>query len=309
MINKIQIKFILITMFVILIIVGMIFSIVSYENYKITHRPVVDAHGQLIRYDLDRDYNNATVRAFKFTILYLFLISILITIYSRRILGPVITSIEKQKKFITNASHELKTPLAVVTADLDVLEMTVGEENEWVNSIRKQVTRLDVLVKSMLTLSHIEDGKKKLETSTFPVNDILKEQINDLKILAKDKKIVFEPKEEVLMEADKDLINQLIIILLDNAIKYTPDGGLIEVKTSKRGRKLAEFEIANTVENPKINTKKLFDRFYREDESHNHENKGYGIGLSIAKSIVDLHKGKIYSGINKKEMIYFRIII
>lgn len=208
---------------------------------------------------------------------------------------------------MTNASHEFKTPLAVVTADIDVLEMTVGEDNEWLQSIKNQIKRLDTLTKTLLTLANVQDGKARLQTSKFSITKVINEVIDELKILIGERKIVFENQADVMINADKNMIKQLVNILFDNAIKYTEEDGEIIIKTSKKGR-VAKFEISNTCENAEnIDTKKLFERFYREDQSRS-KKQGYGIGLSIAQSIVDIHKGKISTGV-RKGMIYFRVTI
>ena len=216
---------------------------------------------------------------------------------------------EKQKQFITNASHELKTPLAVITADIDVLEMSVGEENEWLQSIKSQTNRLNTLIKSLLNLANVEEGKNKLEITEFSITDIVSEEIKDFKSLLQDKKIEFDNTKNILINADINMIKQVIVILIDNAIKYTPDNGTIKIDVEKQGKK-TKLEVCNTCENIKnINVNRVFDRFYRDDKSRNKKKEGYGIGLSIAKSIVDVHRGKISAYINEDDMICFKIIL
>lgn len=234
---------------------------------------------------------------------------IIASILSKRLLKPIIESIEKQKQFITNASHEFKTPLAVITSDLDILELTIGEENEWIQSIKNQVERLSILVKSLLNLANVQEGKNKLDITCFSLTDIIIQEINNFKLLAQDKKIVFDDSENININGDQNLIKQLIVILLDNAIKYTPKGGTIKINTEIQGKQ-TKFEVCNDNDNLKnINTKRLFDRFYRDDKSRNKEKEGYGIGLSIAKAIADVHKGKINVYVNNEQMICFRVLI
>ncbi len=196
----------------------------------------------------------------------------------------------------------------MVTADIDILEMMIGEDNEWLQSIKNQMNRLNTLTKTLLTLANIQDGKASLETSKFSVNEVISEVLDELKILMGNRKIVFDKTVDVTMTADRNMIKQLVNILFDNALKYTEEDGEIVISTQKRG-KIARFEIANTCENVKdIDTGKLFERFYREDKSRS-KKEGYGIGLSIAQSIVGIHKGKISSGVRKNGMIYFRVAI
>ena len=234
---------------------------------------------------------------------------ILLIVTSKKILRPLTESVDKQKQFITNASHELKTPLAVINADIDVMEMTLPEENEWLFSIKKQVSRLDILVKSLLNLASVEEGRKRLNISEFSMTEVVKEEINDFKSLLIDKNVEFNDSQDYFVKADKELIKQVIVILIDNAIKYTTENGLIKIMLEYKGKEL-RFEIANTCDNPEdIDTNQIFDRFYRNDKSRNSKKKGFGIGLSIAKSIIDIHKGKISAFVNKEKQMCFRVIL
>ena len=285
-----------------------VYGFFSKYKYKITNINreklivFVDCQMQL------QSFKIATLKSLSVTGLALIVIFIALIIASKKILNPVFKSIEKQKNFITNASHEIKTPLSVIKADIDILELTVGENNEWLNSIKNQTNRLDTLTKTLLTLANIQDGKASLETSKFSINELIDGVLEERKLLIEDRKIIFNKTTDVFAIADKNMINQLINILFDNAIKYTQKDGEIEIITQKKG-KFAKIEIANTCENVKeIDTRRLFDRFYREDKSRS-EKEGYGIGLSIAQSIVGIHKGKINAGLRKNGMIYFRIII
>lgn len=255
------------------------------------------------------NFKNALNKSFFILICGWIIIFIIVTTLSRRVLKPIISNIEKQKQFITNASHELKTPLAVVNADIDVLEMTLGEENEWLKSIKNQTNKLNMLIRSLLNLANIEEERTKLERTNFSITDVINEEINNIKPLLQNRHIVFDKANQVNMYADINLIRQIVVILLDNAIKYTEDNGTIKIKM-KKSSKSAEVVIANTCNNfGKINTNKLFDRFYRDDLSRNKKKDGYGIGLSIAKSIVEIHKGKIISYINKENMVCLKFVI
>ncbi|MBR3324868.1 MAG: HAMP domain-containing histidine kinase [Clostridia bacterium] len=262
--------------------------------------------------DCDRMINYLVTTINRSTLFILVAVTIIfigVTTFSKKILKPMIENIERQRQFVTNAGHELKTPLAVIKADIDVLEMTVGEENEWITSIKNQSNRLNTLIRNLLNLANTEEGVVSIEKTEFFIADVIDEQIKDFKALLQDKKIKFDNKNKIKMNADIDMIKQLIIILLDNARKYTPEGGRILIKTSKQGKK-TKIEIANECDNPDtIKVNKLFERFYREDKSRNQKKEGYGIGLSIAKSIVDLHNGKISAEITKDKMINFKIII
>ena len=251
------------------------------------------------------------IKSITIIIIGLIFMFLIVSELAKIILKPIIANIENQKLFITNAGHELKTPLAVIMADVDVLEMTIGNDNEWINSIKSQSNRLNVLIKSLLSLSNIEAGKQEFTTTQFSLTKTIKESVQDFKALLQNKNVIFDDSKDVLVNADLNMIKQLITIFLDNSIKYTPDNGTIEIELEKlRKGKGTKMEFLNTCENPRsINTKKLFDRFYRGDKSRNKTKEGYGIGLSIAKSIVDIHKGKISAFITKDERICFRVII
>lgn len=239
----------------------------------------------------------------------LIVVFILVSVLSKKALTPIIENIERQKQFITNAGHELKTPVAVIMANADVMEMTSTENIEWIKSIKKQALRLDGLIKSLLNLANIEENKLKTNYTQFSITELIKEQIEDFKAITKDRNIIYENKDDISIYADINRIKELITILLDNALKYSQENGKIEIKVEKQGKNV-KIQFANTCENIKnINTKKIFDRFYRVDKSRSKSKEGYGIGLSIAKSIVESHKGKITTEINKENMICFTIII
>ena len=155
----------------------------------------------------------------------------------------------------------------------------------------------------------MEENKLKANYTQFSITELINEQIQDFKAITKERKIIYESKNEILLYADINRIKELITILLDNALKYTPENGKIEIKVEKQGKNV-KIQFANTCENVKnINTKKIFDRFYRVDKSRSKSKEGYGIGLSIAKSIVESHKGKITAEINKENMLCFTIIL
>lgn len=282
-----------------------------YGNYK--YRITQDEEEKLIIFlDCSMQLNNfqsTTEKSVLIIAIGLLIVFLCISVLSKRVLAPMIKNIEKQKQFVTNAGHELKTPLAVIMANTDILEMTSKENNELIISIKKQAQRLDTLIKSLLNLANVEERRMEMNHTEFCVTDLIQEEIKEFGALAQDKQIIYDVKQDIKMKVKRDSIKELITILLDNAIKYTPNEGKIEIKVEKQGKSV-KMQFMNTCENSKnIHTTKIFDRFYREDQSRSKTKEGYGVGLSIAKSIVDIHKGKITAEITKEDMICFTVII
>ena len=214
---------------------------------------------------------------------------ILVILVSKKVIAPIQETYIKQKQFITGASHELKTPLAIISSNADVLEMEHGD-SKWTNNIHNQVERLSSLVNSLVVFSRMEE-KDSVERAQFNLTEALKSRIEDFNELANFQKkyIVTDIDSALNYYGEKDSIVQLMDILLENAIKYAPEGGDILI-TLKKNRRNAIMKISNKAEVKKGDLSKVFDRFYRLDESRNSAIKGYGIGLSMAQLIVEKHK-------------------
>ena len=217
---------------------------------------------------------------------------VLVIFFSRLVMKPIADTYAKQKRFITDSSHEIKTPLAVIAANTEVIEMVNGE-SEWTQSITKQVERLTNLTKSMTALARMDEEGFKLDKTKFNLSDALVDTVATFGVVAeqKDISLTSEIEDGIFYEGDEKLIRQLISILMDNAVKYCD--GVIKVSLKKAKGKV-KFSVYNTATN--LDTKNLdhfFDRFYRADASRNKAIEGFGIGLSSAKSIVDLHQGNI----------------
>ena len=223
-----------------------------------------------------------------------FLSVLLLMIFlSARIVKPFSENYEKQKRFITDAGHELKTPLTIIDADAEVLEMDIGK-NEWLNDIQTQTKHLAQLTNSLILLSRMEE-QPQTEKIEFPISDLVEETAETFQTLAKkyNKTISSCIQPMLSIKGDEKAIRQLVTILLDNAVKYADDGGRIEVSL-KRQKNMVYLGVFNTVDSiSQENLLHLFDRFYRADRSRNSQTGGYGLGLSIASAIVNAHKGKI----------------
>ncbi|WP_314160134.1 HAMP domain-containing sensor histidine kinase [uncultured Gemella sp.] len=231
---------------------------------------------------------------------------ILVILVSKKVIAPIQETYIKQKQFITGASHELKTPLAIISSNADVLEMEHGD-SKWTNNIHNQVERLSSLVNSLVVFSRMEE-KDSVERAQFNLTEALKSRIEDFNELANFQKkyIAIDIDSGLNYYGEKDSIVQLMDILLENAIKYAPEDSDILV-CLKKNRKNAILKVSNKADVKKGDLSKVFDRFYRLDESRNSTIKGYGIGLSMAQLIAEKHRETIraYSpedGVFKIEM-------
>lgn len=231
---------------------------------------------------------------------------IMIILISKKVIAPIQETYIKQKQFITGASHELKTPLAIISSNADVLEMENGN-SKWTNNIHNQVDRLTSLVNSLVVFSRMEE-RDAVERVSFDLTEVLQSRIADFNELANFQKkyIVTNITSNLNYYGEKESIIQLMDILLENSIKYAPENSDILVSLEKN-RKYAILKVSNKADVKKGDLSKVFDRFYRLDESRNSTIKGYGIGLSMAQLIAEKHKETIRAyapedGIFKIEM-------
>lgn len=220
------------------------------------------------------------------------LMLLLVILLSKKTIAPVARSIEKQKQFVTNAGHEIKTPLAIILANTDAMELHNGE-NKWSRNIRAQTLRLSGLMQNLLMLAKMDESSTKLPMCSFDISTAAEDTVNAFIEPAALKGVMIEQdiQKGLQLNGNRDSIVQLITVLLDNAVKYTESGGTISAKLSGNDKNIA-LSIANTCE-PIDHPEKLFDRFYRGDSARTQKNGGYGIGLSVAQAIAELHKGTI----------------
>ncbi len=233
--------------------------------------------------------------------LILFLVSLgvfilLVSALSGKAIEPFVENANKQKRFITNASHELKTPLAIISANTELQEMLTGE-TEWSQSTKEQTQRLTDLINQLVNLARLEE-QPDLVLSEVNFSEIAQDAAEDFKgpIVKDGKVLVLTIQPDIKVKAEAKSLFELVNILVDNATKYCDPGGCVEVKLSRHGnlRRRARLEVSNTYLAGKgIDYSRFFDRFYRQDSSHNSQTKGYGIGLSMAESMVKIFKGKL----------------
>ncbi|MBQ9414090.1 MAG: HAMP domain-containing histidine kinase [Clostridia bacterium] len=211
-----------------------------------------------------------------------------------KIVAPIAESYEKQKRFISDAGHEIKTPLTIINANVDLLESD-GEKEE-LTDIRQQTKRLTELTNNLIFLSKMEEAEHTLQKIAFPLSDLVEETASSFRALAASRSLQLETDitPQMTMNGSPDAIRQLVSILLENAVKYSPEGGAVTLTLAPH-RKAAVLMVRNTAVNPvnDADLPHLFDRFYRTDTSRNSGTGGHGIGLSIAKAIVDAHGGAI----------------
>lgn len=194
-----------------------------------------------------------------------------ILFFSGKITRPVTESYEKQKRFITDAGHEIKTPLAIIRADTEVLEMDLGE-SEWSSDIKKQTKRLELITNDLIFLSRLEEAGNSLQMVRLPFSDIVAQEAASFTSLMKTQNRIFQCDIQpmVSLTGDEKSIRQLVNILMDNALKYSPPHGLISLIVKKQGKQI-RLALYNTTEKPipKDRLAILFDRFYRVDSSRN----------------------------------------
>lgn len=220
---------------------------------------------------------------------------LLLLVLSKRIIRPVAESYEKQRRFITDAGHELKTPLTIIGADLDLVEPELAG-NEWLRDIRCQVRRLTGLTQDLIYLSRMEEETPPVQPIPFPLSDVTEEMAQSFQgpARAQEKALTLSIQPMLSCTGDEKAIRQLLSILLDNALKYTPHGGEIAVSLKREGRG-TRLAVSNTIAQPmdQETLERLFDRFYRADQSRSSQTGGYGLGLSIVRSIAAAHRGKV----------------
>ena len=232
------------------------------------------------------------------SLILLFFISIYFT---NKAINPLEATFRKQKQFIADASHELRTPLTIIKTNVSLLrenEMeTIHSQKKWINYIDSQAGRMSTLINEMLSLANLDANKKKEERININLSKMLRDSLLVFEVVIFEKGLILEEdlSDNIFIKGEQNQIKKLISILIDNAIKYTNNNGKITVSLINERNK-AKLIIRNTGEGiEKEHLEKIFERFYRVDDSRDRGTGGYGLGLSIAKAIVEEHKGKIHA--------------
>jgi signal transduction histidine kinase len=218
---------------------------------------------------------------------------------ANRALIPIRVSLDKQQQFVSDASHELRTPLSVIQAHTELLlrhpDHTVEQDSKHISTVLQEARRMSKLVGGLLTLARSDSNQLELELKPVRFDRIVQESVNKMQMLAEVKDVILhaEIDASVPMNADEERLHQLLVTVLDNAIKYTPEGGVIRVVCRKLAHSV-HLEVEDTgIGIAPESLPHVFDRFYRGDKSRTRQEGGTGLGLAIAKWIVESHGGKI----------------
>lgn len=237
------------------------------------------------------------------------LMLLLVRVLSRRAIAPIAANMERQKQFVTNAGHELKTPLAIILANTDALELYTGE-SKWTRNIRTQTQRLSGLMQNLLTLSRMDEIGTELPLGPLDFTALVGEKLKEFAQPAQSKGIALVTElAPVTVKGNRETLAQLLGILLDNAVKYTPEGGRICLRLGTEGGR-AVLRQSNTIreEEREEDPERLFDRFYRADKARTQKTAGgYGIGLSAARALAQANRGEIGAVYEEGNNIVFTV--
>ena len=255
-------------------------------------------------------FHNFLILSIFISLAGIFFIFILVVLLSKHAIRPISEAYDKQKQFVTNAGHEIKTPLSVIETCTDVIELDTGE-SKWTQGIHEQVQRLNKLTQGLVSLAKMDEGSSRPEMSDFDLSGAVYDSLEPFSLIAEKKGLHFEMEidEGIVLYGNEKSIRQLVSILADNAIKYTSAGGAIHFALHRMGRHIV-LEGRNTTEGL-ISGKQnqMFERFYRGDASRSSQTKGYGLGLSIAQMIVGAHGGKIEAESHENDMFVITVTI
>ncbi|MBQ9968232.1 MAG: HAMP domain-containing histidine kinase [Oscillospiraceae bacterium] len=279
------------------------------EGYKFAVKE--DGEGQILFFmntsEQRESFRSVLIVSCAIAVLCWLLLLGIVTLLSGRVIRPVLAGMEKQKQFITNAGHEMKTPLAIIHSNNDTMALIHGE-NKYNAHIRRQTKRLDGLMSGLLTLARL-DEEVSLPVEPVNVSEIMSEMLLSFAEAAQMQGLCFRAQIEpdIVMQTNGGSFRQLLTILLDNALKYTPDGGDVCVSLARAGKRI-RLSAENTcggVQEP--DPERLFERFYRGDAARTQsgEASGYGIGLSAARAICEALGGTLRADYPTADTIRF----
>lgn len=248
---------------------------------------------------LERNHNidairNTVASSALFSGIGLSVMLVLLVAISFWVTQPVKVCYDKQQQFVTSASHELGTPLTVIKADADILQLD-DPDNEWLCDIQKQIEQLTEMTHRLTTLAKMDEQKNKIKRIVFPLSDLAEDAAMSYRALAQAEEkhfsVIIEP--DLVYNGEENMIRQLMTILLDNAFKYCPSCGVVDLSVKKVSQGIQISVCNNTQGLGTDDLSRIFDRFYRAKQVTDSGKKGYGLGLSIAEAIIKAHKSKI----------------
>ncbi len=280
----------------------------DHYRYKISDTP----WGKTVVF-VDGSMNRATTRTLLLTagsvlVVSMAVILLLIVLLSRRAVQPMAESYEKQKQFVTDANHELKTPLTLILTNLDILEAETGR-NEWLDDIRTEGQQMSSLVNQLTALSRLDEDQPNLLKNDVLFSEMVKDTVSEFLPLASSRELRLSANIQPGLHyaGDEGALRRVVAILLDNAVKYCDPAGAITV--SMAARRHLTLTVENTCRNvDHIQLSRLFDRFYRTDKART-AGSSFGIGLSLAQSIIRQHKGEISAYKAGPNRIGFKVIL
>ena len=227
---------------------------------------------------------------------------------SGRVVRSYALHIEKQKQFITNAGHEIKTPVAILLSNVDAMELIQGE-SKWSRNIRSQTDRLNALLQRLLFMSRIDEKSMVLPMQMLDLNAIVETELETYAPILAERRLRLhcDAGRAMCLKGNREYLQQMIHMLLDNAVQYTNAGGEICISAEQKRRRV-RLLFANSVDRlPDCAPENLFDRFYRGDSARTQSGGGYGIGLSAARAIAEMHQGSISAEYLGENQIRFAV--
>lgn len=278
-----------------------------YDNYRYGATAATDGGTMYIFVDCTRElsnFKNFLLVSIAVGVSAFAAVFVLVFFLSGKVMKPVAESYAKQKRFITDASHEIKTPLTVIGANTEILEMQ-GVENEWTEGIKEQIKRLTSLTEKLVFLARMDEESQTLKATDFSLSDAVEETVKPFGAVAVAKGMTLDNdiQQNITYCGDEAMIRQLVSLLVDNALKYSDENGKIMVRFKTVGGKV-ELIVTNPAKDLNGDLSILFERFYRNDKSRNSETGGHGIGLSVVNAIVTAHKGKITARAEKGTAVF-----
>lgn len=256
----------------------------------------IDDEDAIVFVDISRDmssFSSFAIASAVASLVGLMAVAAILVPVSAVVVRPIEESQERQRRFVTDASHELKTPLAIISSSADVIEIVNGE-SEWVDSIRHQVTRLSDLTSKLVTLTKAEEGTATMKVADYNLTALVEEVSGEFEpvAVANEKKLTVRVVPAQTARGDKTLVRQAVSLLLDNALKHSDDGGEVRIGAeSRRGH--ARISVWNTVDEIEAGDHpEFFERFYRADAARS-SSGGHGIGLAVVAAIAEAHGGSV----------------